>query len=109
MYADPESTIKIMLATDNHIGYNERDPVRGQDSINAFKEILQLAVKHDVSYESLARGVAFTLLPSATRSTSFFSRVTSSMRTGLQETACTKSWLCCGNTLSEIDLSRSSF
>lgn len=59
---DPESTIKILLATDNHIGYNERDPIRGQDSINAFKEILQLAVKHDVSYENLARDVAFTLL-----------------------------------------------
>ena len=38
-----------MLATDNHIGYMEMDPVRGQDSINTFKEILQLAVKHDVS------------------------------------------------------------
>ena len=38
-----------MLATDNHIGYLERDPIRGQDSIEAFKEILQLAVKHDVS------------------------------------------------------------
>ena len=38
-----------MLATDNHIGYLERDPIRGQDSINTFKEILQLAVKNDVS------------------------------------------------------------
>jgi hypothetical protein len=38
-----------MLATDNHIGYLERDPIRGQDSINTFREILQLAVKHDVS------------------------------------------------------------
>lgn len=46
---ESEDTIKIMLATDNHIGYNERDPIRGQDSINTFKEILQLAVKYDVS------------------------------------------------------------
>ena len=45
----PEDTIKIMLATDNHIGYLERDPIRGQDSINTFEEILKLAVKHDVS------------------------------------------------------------
>jgi double-strand break repair protein MRE11 len=45
----PDDTIKIMLATDNHIGYNERDPIRGQDSINTFKEILDLARKHDVS------------------------------------------------------------
>jgi len=45
-YAD--DTIRIMLATDNHIGYLERDPIRGQDSINTFREILQLAVKHDL-------------------------------------------------------------
>lgn len=45
----PEDTIRILLATDNHIGYLERDPIRGQDSINTFKEILQLAVKNDVS------------------------------------------------------------
>lgn len=44
-----EDTFRIMIATDNHIGYAERDPVRGQDSINTFREILQLAVKHDVS------------------------------------------------------------
>jgi double-strand break repair protein MRE11 len=44
----PEDIIKIMLATDNHIGYLERDPVRGQDAINTFEEILQLAVKHEV-------------------------------------------------------------
>lgn len=46
--ADAEDTIRIMLATDTHIGYAERDPVRGQDSINSFKEVLQLAVKHEV-------------------------------------------------------------
>nr|WJN24888.1 double-stranded break repair protein [Pseudozyma thailandica] len=42
--------IKIMLATDNHIGYMERDPVRGQDSIQTFEEILQLAVEHEVDF-----------------------------------------------------------
>ncbi|KAF8895901.1 hypothetical protein CPB84DRAFT_1248682 [Gymnopilus junonius] len=51
-YAD--DTIRIMLATDTHIGYMERDPVRGQDSINTFKEILQLAVKHEVDFILLA-------------------------------------------------------
>ncbi|PWN27482.1 DNA repair exonuclease [Jaminaea rosea] len=40
--------LKILLATDNHIGYMERDPVRGQDSINAFREILKIAVERDV-------------------------------------------------------------
>jgi hypothetical protein len=48
-YEDSDDMIRIMLATDNHIGYLERDPIRGQDSINTFREILQLAVKHDVS------------------------------------------------------------
>ncbi|KAF9260760.1 DNA repair exonuclease [Marasmius fiardii PR-910] len=49
-----ENTIRILLATDNHIGYLERDPIRGQDSINTFKEILQLAKKHDVDFVLLA-------------------------------------------------------
>ncbi|KAG2007050.1 double-strand break repair protein MRE11 [Coprinopsis cinerea AmutBmut pab1-1] len=52
--ADPEDTIKILLATDNHIGYLERDPIRGQDSINTFREILQLAVKNEVDFILLA-------------------------------------------------------
>ncbi|KAF9523790.1 Metallo-dependent phosphatase-like protein [Crepidotus variabilis] len=50
----PDDTIRILLATDNHIGYMERDPIRGQDSINTFKEILQLAVKQDVDFVLLA-------------------------------------------------------
>ncbi|KAH9941530.1 DNA repair exonuclease [Amylocystis lapponica] len=49
-----DDTIRIMLATDNHIGYMERDPVRSQDSINTFREILQIAVKHDVDFVLLA-------------------------------------------------------
>ncbi|KAH7925347.1 DNA repair exonuclease [Leucogyrophana mollusca] len=52
--AYPDDTIRILLATDNHIGYLERDPIRGQDSINTFKEILQLAVKKDVDFILLA-------------------------------------------------------
>ncbi|TRM67043.1 Metallo-dependent phosphatase-like protein [Schizophyllum amplum] len=50
----PDDMIRIMLATDNHIGYMERDPIRGQDSINSFREVLQLAVKHDVDFVLLA-------------------------------------------------------
>lgn len=45
-----KDTFRILVATDNHIGVNERDPVRSQDSINTFKEILQLAVKHEVDF-----------------------------------------------------------
>ncbi|KAJ7594382.1 Metallo-dependent phosphatase-like protein [Mycena floridula] len=49
-----DDTIRILLATDNHIGFMERDPIRGQDSINTFQEILQLAVKNDVDFILLA-------------------------------------------------------
>ncbi|KAF8726493.1 hypothetical protein AX14_007836 [Amanita brunnescens Koide BX004] len=49
-----EDTIRILLATDNHIGYMERDPIRGQDSINTFEEVLQLAAKHDADFLLLA-------------------------------------------------------
>lgn len=49
-----EDCIRIMLATDCHIGFAERDPVRGQDSINTFEEVLQQAVKHDVDFILLA-------------------------------------------------------
>ncbi|KAG5644011.1 meiotic recombination [Asterophora parasitica] len=52
--ASADDTIKILLATDNHIGYNERDSIRGQDSIDTFREILQLAKKHDVDFILLA-------------------------------------------------------
>lgn len=51
---DPENCIRIMLATDCHIGVHERDPIRGQDSINTFREVLQLAVKHEVDMVLLA-------------------------------------------------------
>lgn len=52
--AVPQDTVKVMLASDNHIGYMERDPVRGQDAINTFQEILQLAVKHDVRIQLIS-------------------------------------------------------
>ena len=44
-----EDTLRIMVATDNHLGYAERDPIRGNDSFAAFEEILILAKRHNVS------------------------------------------------------------
>ncbi|CAG8469227.1 1595_t:CDS:2, partial [Scutellospora calospora] len=46
---DEESNdcISILIATDNHLGYLENDPIRGQDSLNTFKEILQIAEQND--------------------------------------------------------------
>ncbi|KAJ1910200.1 meiotic recombination [Mycoemilia scoparia] len=38
-----KDTINILIATDNHLGYEERDPICGQDSFYAFEEIMQIA------------------------------------------------------------------
>jgi hypothetical protein len=46
---DPDaSTLKVLLSTDNHLGYLERDPIRGRDSFAAFEEVLSLARRHKV-------------------------------------------------------------
>ncbi|XP_071806352.1 double-strand break repair protein MRE11-like isoform X2 [Asterias amurensis] len=45
---DKENTIKILIATDCHIGYAEKDGVRHSDSLNTFEEILQHAQKQKV-------------------------------------------------------------
>lgn len=42
------NTLRIMIATDNHLGYCEKDAIRGNDSFDTFEEILQLARLHDV-------------------------------------------------------------
>eukprot|EP00929_Paragymnodinium_shiwhaense_P051993 TRINITY_DN2607_c2_g1_i1.p1 TRINITY_DN2607_c2_g1~~TRINITY_DN2607_c2_g1_i1.p1 ORF type:complete len:748 (-),score=155.66 TRINITY_DN2607_c2_g1_i1:343-2586(-) len=34
--------LRILVCTDTHIGYNEKDKVRGSDALNTFEEILQL-------------------------------------------------------------------
>ncbi|BGP17491.1 hypothetical protein JCM10213_004413 [Rhodosporidiobolus nylandii] len=64
--ADPNNQIKILVATDNHIGYAEKDPVRGRDSINTFKEILDLAVANDVDLLLLAGDLFHENRPSRT-------------------------------------------
>lgn len=42
------------MATDNHVGYNERDPIRGDDSWKSFHEIMCLAKERDVDMVLLA-------------------------------------------------------
>lgn len=41
--------IRILVATDNHLGYLERDPIRGSDSFKTFEEILTIAEKRQVT------------------------------------------------------------
>lgn len=47
-------TIRILVSTDNHVGYNERDPIRGDDSWKSFHEIMCLAKEQDVDMVLLA-------------------------------------------------------
>lgn len=37
-----------MQATDNHVGFLEKDPIRGNDTVRTFEEILQIGVRHQV-------------------------------------------------------------
>jgi hypothetical protein len=47
-------TIKILLTTDNHLGYLEKDPIRGADSFKAMQEIFELAIREKVGFGPLA-------------------------------------------------------
>lgn len=40
--------MKILITSDNHLGYEERYPILSSDSFITFEEILQLANTHDV-------------------------------------------------------------
>eukprot|EP00795_Rhopilema_esculentum_P016883 gene16883-8360_t len=45
-----EDIMSILLATDCHLGFMEKDPIRGQDSFITFEEVLQQAVKNNVDF-----------------------------------------------------------
>ncbi|KAI0872446.1 double-strand break repair protein mus-23 [Hypoxylon argillaceum] len=47
-------TIRILVATDNHVGYEERDPIRKDDGWKTFDEIMNLARTEDVDMVLLA-------------------------------------------------------
>jgi double-strand break repair protein MRE11 len=47
---DSNNIMSILIASDNHLGFMEKDPVRGQDSLEAFEEILKIAKDKDVSF-----------------------------------------------------------
>ncbi len=49
MAASPDpNVIRIFFSTDNHLGYNEKDPVRGDDSFIAFEEVLEKCIEAKV-------------------------------------------------------------
>ncbi|SPP79507.1 double-strand break repair protein MRE11 [Drosophila guanche] len=61
---DGDNVIRIMVATDNHLGYGEKDAVRGEDSFTAFEEILELAVAEDVDMILLGGDLFHDAVPS---------------------------------------------
>ena len=47
---DDNSLFRIMVATDNHLGFVENDQIRCDDSFIAFEEILSLAKLYKVDF-----------------------------------------------------------
>ncbi|WFD33923.1 meiotic recombination [Malassezia cuniculi] len=47
---EDDNVVRFLLASDNHLGVHERDPVRGDDSINTFREILEIARDQNVDF-----------------------------------------------------------
>lgn len=47
-HEEDSSILKILLSTDNHLGYCERDPIRSRDSFAAFEEMLSIARQNKV-------------------------------------------------------------
>lgn len=45
---DDEDTFKILISTDIHLGYLEKDAIRGNDSYKTFDEILKHAKTEQV-------------------------------------------------------------
>ncbi|GMM31367.1 MRX complex nuclease subunit [Martiniozyma asiatica (nom. inval.)] len=66
-HIDPsEDTFRILLTTDNHVGYLESDPIRGRDSHNTFTEILNVANEKEVDFILQAGDLFHTNNPSLT-------------------------------------------
>ncbi|VVC24522.1 DNA double-strand break repair protein Mre11,Calcineurin-like phosphoesterase domain, ApaH [Cinara cedri] len=61
-----EEDFKILVATDIHLGFEEKNLIRADDSFNTFEEVLQLAVKHQVDFILLAGDLFHVNQPSVT-------------------------------------------
>ena len=47
---EPAQILEILITTDNHMGYKEKDPILGEDSFTAFEECLEIANRRDVDF-----------------------------------------------------------
>lgn len=52
--------INILVASDLHLGYLEKDPIRGEDSFVTFNEVFQIANERKVRRRLLRRALALT-------------------------------------------------
>ena len=47
-----DDIIKILITSDNHVGYDEKDEIRGNDSFRTFEEVLKIAADEKVRARS---------------------------------------------------------
>lgn len=47
-FRDDEDTFKILIATDIHLGFLEKDAIRGSDTFNTLDEIMKCAKTNQV-------------------------------------------------------------
>lgn len=48
MQGNNNSKLRLLISTDNHLGYLEKDTIRGEDSFRAFEEVLKIAKEEQV-------------------------------------------------------------
>lgn len=58
------NTFRILVASDNHIGYKEKHPVRGEDSFKAFNNTLEIAKENLVDFVILGGDLFDEVAPS---------------------------------------------
>uniref|UniRef100_A0A5G2QRL8 Double-strand break repair protein n=1 Tax=Sus scrofa TaxID=9823 RepID=A0A5G2QRL8_PIG len=63
---DDENTFKILVATDIHLGFMEKDAIRGNDTFATLDEILGLAQENDVDFILLGGDLFHENKPSKT-------------------------------------------
>lgn len=49
-----EDVLKILISSDVHLGYGEKDPIRGDDSYTTFAEVFEIALREQVDMVLLA-------------------------------------------------------
>lgn len=58
------NTFRILISTDNHVGFAEKDGLRGEDSFRTFEEILRMGCAHNVDFILLGGDIFHESRPS---------------------------------------------